>query len=142
MAVTGLRKVVSDYLDCLISLSEFASRFARLSYGIRESGDPELAYLCRAIESRIAEVRLKLISERVFREAMTSYAEAESLSAPVVTMDILVVSNGPSGFVSSRPAGEVENFKYELCDVDVRSRNLGPPAHDPKTCRVRGCLTW
>lgn len=108
MAVTELRKVISDYLDNSIDLPEFASRFAHLSYGIRESGDSFAAYFCRAVESRIAEVHLKLISELRFREAVRSYYDQ-----PFVTIEKLVIVNSESpDLVSSPLAGEVE---YEVC---------------------------
>jgi hypothetical protein len=115
MAITGLRKVISDYRDYKTSFGEFAKHFASLSYGIRESGSPA-ADLCRVIESRIAERHLKLISEAVFHDAIASYSDAEALVAPIVMIDsLVVVSNSPSNPLSSQAAGEVKAFEFQLC---------------------------
>jgi hypothetical protein len=111
MAATELRKVISDYLDYSIDFGEFASKFARASYGIREFGDSNSVFLCNAIESRIAEAHLKLISDPVLREALSSYAGATT----VTISRLVIVSNDPPTLNSSPLAGEVEDFNYTVC---------------------------
>jgi hypothetical protein len=84
--LADVHALVSEYLHRSIGRSAFAKRFAELFYGVESSHDEEAIEFCYAIDSRIAEASIGLITEETLRASLDSYLNSARVTIHTVTI--------------------------------------------------------
>jgi hypothetical protein len=85
--LSEVHALVYDYLKRPTDRSAFAKRFAELFYGVESSHDEEAIEFCYAVDSRIAEASVGLITEDILRESLTSLLISARVTIHKVTIN-------------------------------------------------------
>jgi hypothetical protein len=89
-SVTEVRKFVSEYLDRDISGEVFGERVVRLLYELAPNSEPGLREIVHALNSRVAQIHLGLISDYDFRTSLLPYSDKSPEVKPktLATIDV------------------------------------------------------
>jgi hypothetical protein len=93
-SVTEIRKFVSDYLDRSVSGEVFSDGITKLVYELAPDSDPAVIDISRALNTKIAEVHLGLVSDYEFRSSLIPYSD----KTPTVRTDQSVAVSPDSHF--------------------------------------------